>query len=75
MHNDYRWCEMVAYEKITAAHKAAANDRLAAVAFQALRGTGQGARSRHAGLLRALVDLLGHGGPVLERKVSTGQAQ
>jgi hypothetical protein len=75
MYNSYRWCEMVAHEKITAAREAAVRDRLAAVAVQTQSGAGRRAQSRHAGLLRALVDSLGRGRPVMERKIPTGQVQ
>lgn len=75
MYNDCHWCEMFAYEKIAAARRSAAHDRLAVAAVQAKRGAGQGAPSRYVGLLRVLANALGHGRPVLERKIPTGQAQ
>jgi hypothetical protein len=65
MYNNYRWCEMVAYEKIAQARRAAAHDRLALTAESGLRDTRQAAGSPVAGLLRSLASAFGLRRPAL----------
>jgi hypothetical protein len=69
MYNNYRWCEMVAYEKIAQARRAAAHDRLALTAVSGRRDVRQAAVSPVAGLLRSLASAFGRGRSAQETMV------
>lgn len=75
MYNNYHWCEMTAYEKITGARRAAAHDRLAIVATRARRDAGQGMQSWFARLFQTLASGFGHSRPSLEATAPAGHAR
>jgi hypothetical protein len=66
MYSNYRWCEMIAHEKIAEARRAAAHDRLALTAESGIRDAlQQAAGSPVAGLLRSLANAFGRSRPAL----------
>jgi hypothetical protein len=65
MYNNYRWFEMVTYNKIADAHREASKYRVALTAESGRRDVRQAAGSPVAGLLRSLASAFGLRRPAL----------